>query len=95
MNILTTINLLLELSVQYLRLKIKTSTYDILEKFDARLDNLDQQREKLRKSTNSEDQKRADKILDEILEEQKKKQFFLADQKLTVDGANKNDTLKP
>ena len=95
MNFLTTINLLLELAVQYLRLKIKTSTYDILEKFDARLDKLDQQREKLRKSTNSEDQKRADKILDEILEEQKKKQLFLADQKLTVDGANKNDTLKP
>lgn len=94
MNILTTLNLLLELAVQYLRLKIKTSTYDILEKFDARLDKLDQQREKLRKSTNSEDQKRADKILDEILEEQKKKQLFLADQKLTLDGANKNDIVK-
>lgn len=95
MSILTTLNLLLELSVQYLRLKIKTSTYDILEKFDARLDKLDQQREKLRKSTNSEDQKRADKILDEILEEQKKKKLFLADQKLTLDGANKSDTVKP
>lgn len=85
MNILSTFNLLLELSVQYLRLKIKTSTYDILEKFDERLDKLDQQREKLRKSTNSVDQERADKILDEIMEEQKKKQLFLADQKLTVD----------
>lgn len=95
MNILTTVNLLLELGVQLLRLKIKTSTYDILEKFDARLDKLDQQREKLRKSTNSADQQRADKILDEILEEQKKKQLFLADQKLTLDGANKSDTLKP
>jgi hypothetical protein len=87
MNILTTLNLLLELAVQYLRLKIKTSTYDILEKFDERLDKLDQQREKLRKSTNSVDQERADKILDEIMEEQKKKKLFLADQKLTIDGS--------
>lgn len=94
MNILTTINLLLELSVQLLRLKIKTSTYDILERFDSRLDELDQQREKLRKSTNSADQERADKMLDEILEEKKKMKLFLADQKLTLDGANKSDTLK-
>ena len=50
MNILTTINLLLELGVQLLRLKIKTSTFDILEKFDSRLDKLDQQREKLRRA---------------------------------------------
>lgn len=93
MNILTTINLLLELSVQYLRLKIKTSTYDILERFDSRLDELDQQREKLRKSTNTADQQRADKILDEILEEQKKKKLFLEDQKI-VDGPNKSDTVR-
>lgn len=88
MNILTTLNLLLELGVQYLRLKIKTSTYDILDKFDARLDKLDQQREKLRAAKNSVDQERADQILNEILEEQKKKKLFLEDQKL-VDGQTK------
>ncbi len=94
MNIITTFNLLLELGVQYLRLKIKTSTFDILDKFDARIDKLDKEREKLRAAKNSVDQDRADKILDEIMEEQKKKKLFLADQKLTLDGANKSDTLK-
>lgn len=86
MNILTTFNLLLELGVQYLRLKIKTSTFDILDKFDARIDKLDKEREGLRKSTNSADQDRADKMLDEILEEKKKMKLFLVDQKLTIDG---------
>lgn len=93
MNILTTLNLLLELAVQYLRLKIKTSTYDILEKFDSRLDKLDQQREKLRAAKNSVDQERADQILNEILEEQKKKKLFLEDQKL-IDGSKESGTLK-
>lgn len=86
MNILTTFNLLLELGVQYLRLKIKTSTFDILDKFDDRIDKLDKEREGLRKSTNSADQDRADKMLDEILEEKKKMKLFLVDQKLTIDG---------
>jgi len=89
MILLTTINLLLQLAVQFLRLKIKTSTYDILEKFDERLDKLDQQREKLRKSTNTADQQRADKIMDEILEEQKKKKLFLEDQKV-IDGSKES-----
>lgn len=87
MNIITTFNLLLELGVQYLRLKIKTSTFDILDKFDARIDKLDKERERLRASKNSIDQDRADKMLDEIMEEQKKKKLFLADQKLTLDGS--------
>ena len=89
MNIITTFNLLLELAIQYLRLKIKTSTFDILDKFDARIDKLDKERERLRKSTNSVDQDRADKMLDEILEEKKKFSIW----KKEIDGANKNDTL--
>ena len=95
MNFITTFNLLLELAVQYLRLKIKTSTFDILDKFDARIDKLSKEQEKLRAAKNSVDQDRADKMLDEILEEKKKMKLFLADQKLTLDGANKNDTLNP
>lgn len=95
MNIITTFNLLLELAVQYLRLKIKTSTFDILDKFDARIDKLSKEQEKLRAAKNSVDQDRADKMLDEILEEKKKMKLFLADQKLTLDGANKTDTVKP
>ena len=82
MNILMTLNLLLELAVQYLRLKIKTSTYDILEKFDARMDKLDKIREKLRAQNNSSAQKDADEILNEIIEEKKKLALFLKDQKL-------------
>lgn len=91
MNIITTFNLFLELGVQYLRLKIKTSTFDILDKFDARIDKLDGQREKLRKSTNSADQERADKMLDEILEEKKKLSLFCEEQKLgkQLDGKTK------
>lgn len=77
-----TLNLLLELAVQYLRLKIKTSTYDILEKFDARMDKLDKIREKLRAQNNSSAQKDADEILNEIIEEKKKLTLFLKDQKL-------------
>lgn len=94
MNIITTFNLLLELAIQYLRLKIKTSTFDILDKFDSRLDKMTKEQERLRKSPNSLEQDLAEKLFDEIMEEQKKKKLFLADQKLTIDGANKNDTLK-
>lgn len=89
MSIITTINLLLELGVQYLRLKIKTSTYDILEKFDARLDKLDQKRQKLRAQNNSAAQKEADEVLAEIIEEKKKLKLFLEEQKLVDKEENK------
>lgn len=72
MTTLTTLNLLLELGTQYLRLKIKTSTFDILEKFDARMDKLDQKRQKLRAQNSSAAQKEADEVLAEIVEEKKK-----------------------
>lgn len=89
MTLLTTLNLLLELAVQYLRLKIKTSTYDIIEKFDARLDKLDQKRQKLRAANNSAAQKEADEVLAEIIEEKKKLKIFLEEQKLVDKGEKK------
>lgn len=91
MNLLSTINLLLQLAVQYLTLRIKTSTLDILDKFDARIDKLDAQREKFRKSTNMLDQERADKIMNEILEEKKKLSIW----KQELDGQTKVDIVKP
>lgn len=94
MNILTTLNLLLELGVSYLKLKIKTSTFDILDKFDSRIDKMAKEQEKLRKSPNSLDQDAAEKLFDEIMEEKTKLRLFLADQKLTLDGSTKSDTLK-
>lgn len=90
MTLLGTFNLLLELGIQYLRLKIKTSTFDILDKFDARIDKLDAQREKFRKSTNTLDQERADKMMNEILEEKKKLSIW----KQELDGQTKVDTVK-
>lgn len=85
MTLLSTVNLLLQLAVQYLTLRIKTSTLDILDKFDARIDKLDAQREKFRKSTNTLDQERADKIMNEILEEKKKLSIW----KQELDGQTK------
>ncbi len=89
---MNTINLLLQLAIQYLRMRCenlalqnKTYFFDILDKFDSRLDKMAKEQEKLRKSPNSLDQDLAEKLFDEIMEEQKKKRLFLADQKLTID----------
>ncbi len=73
---LTTLNLLLELCVQYLKLRIKNTTLDTLDKFDARIDKLDERRRKLRGENNSATQKEADLILDEIVEEKKKFKIY-------------------
>jgi len=73
---LTTLNLLLELCVQYLKLRIKNTVLDTLDKFDARIDKLDERRRKLRAENNSAAQKEADLILDEIVEEKKKKKIW-------------------
>lgn len=76
MNILTTLNLLLELGVQYLKLRIKNTTLDTLDKFDARIDKLDERRRKLRIENNSAAQEEASRLLDEIVEEKKKYKIF-------------------
>lgn len=76
MSIFTTLNLFLEFAIQYLKLKIKNVTLDTLDKFDARIDKLDERRKKLRAENNSESQKRADEFMNEILEEKKKFQLW-------------------
>jgi hypothetical protein len=76
MNPFATINLLLELGVQYLKLKIKNTVLDTLDKFDARIDKLDERRRKLRAENNSVSHEEATRLLDEIVEEKKKKKIW-------------------
>ena len=79
MKLLDTIPLLLELLLQYFKLKNKLAVFDVVEKFDSRLDSLDRQREELRKIPNAEAQNKASRITDEIVEEQTKLRLFLED----------------
>jgi hypothetical protein len=55
------------------------ATYEVIERFDARLDSLDKKRESLRKIPTSEAQKEASKITDEIVEEKVKFKLFWED----------------
>jgi len=76
MKLLDSIPLLLELVVQYLKLRNRLAVYDVIEKFDSRIDSLDRKREALRKITNIEAQNQASRITDEIVEEQVKFKLF-------------------
>ena len=62
---------------EYFKLKNKRLFFDTISNIDAKLDSLDEKREKLRSITTTESQARAEKIMGEILEEQKKKKLFL------------------
>jgi len=77
MNPFVTINLLLELGVQYLKLRIKNTVLDTLDKFDSRIDKLDERRRKLRAENNSAAQEEAGRLLDEIVEEKKKFKIYM------------------
>lgn len=70
----------LEAVIQYLRLKNQTVYFDLLEKFDSRLDKLDKMRQSARSKASTESQAQADEILSEIVEEKRKlaeiKKFF-------------------
>lgn len=55
------------------------ATYEVIERFDARLDSLDKKRESLRKVPTPEAQKEASKITDEIIEEKVKFKLFWED----------------
>jgi hypothetical protein len=95
---MTTLNLLIQLAIQYLRMRCenlalqnKTYFFDILDKFDARIDKLDAQREKLRKSPSPADQDQAEKLFNEILEEKKKMSLWQKE----LASAKKDDTVKP
>ena len=81
MNILQTVQLLLQLGVEYLKLRNKCFFFDILEKFDARIDKLTLQRDAIRNIATPSAQNKAEKINQEIIEEQQKMYLFLQDRK--------------
>jgi hypothetical protein len=78
-KILDAIPLLLQLGVEYLKLRNKSFLFDILEKFDSRIDKLSSERDKVRNIPNSQAQKKADNLNEEIIEEQQKMHSFLTD----------------
>lgn len=79
MKLLDAIPLLLELFVQHLKLRNKLAVYNVIEKFDSKIDALDRKREALRKIPNAEAQSQASRITDEIVEEQAKFKAFWED----------------
>lgn len=79
MKLLDSIPLLLELLVQYFKLKNKLAVYDVVERFDSRIDALDKKREALRQIPNASAQDQASRIMDEIVEEKQKFKIFLED----------------
>ncbi len=72
MTIFAILQAFLEAATEYLRLKNKTVYFDLLEKFDSRLDKLDEQRQVLRSKADSVSQSSAEEIVSEIIEEKKK-----------------------
>ena len=72
MTIFAIIQSFLEAATEYLRLKNKTVYFDLLEKFDSRLDKLDSKRQILRSKADSNSQSAAEEIVSEIVEEKKK-----------------------
>ncbi len=81
MKILDTIPLLLQLGVEYLKLRNKSFLFDILEKFDARIDKLSARRDVVRNIPTPESQRKAEQLDEEIIEEQQKMHIFLQDLK--------------
>lgn len=69
---LSLIKTALEAVIQYLRLKNQTVYFDLLEKFDSRLDKLDKTRQTARTKATTESQNQAEEILSEIIEEKRK-----------------------
>ncbi len=69
---LSLIKTALEAVIEYLRLKNQTVYFDLLEKFDSRLDKLDKQRQAARSKETTESQNQAEEILSEIIEEKRK-----------------------
>jgi len=83
MVILNALLALIQLGIQYLKLKNQTVFFDLCDTFQKQLDNLTNKRDVLRKQTNSDAQQQADDITDQILEIQKRKKLFLAEWKVT------------
>jgi hypothetical protein len=78
-KLLDAIPLLLQLGVEYLKLRNKSFLFDIMEKFDNRIDKLTEQRNKVRQIPTPEGQKKAKEFDEEIIEEQQKMHIFLQD----------------
>lgn len=80
MTIFAALQALFQAATEYLRLKNQTVYFDLLEKFDSRLDKLDKERQVARSKATTESQSRAEEIISEIVEEKKKlaeiKKFF-------------------
>ena len=80
MTIFAALQALFQAATEFLRLKNKTVYFDLLEKFDLRLDKLEEQRQVARSKATTESQSRAEEIVSEIVEEKKKlaeiKKFF-------------------
>jgi hypothetical protein len=80
MTIFAALQALFQAATEYFRLKNQTVYFDLLEKFDSRLDKLEEQRQLLRGKADSVNQSKADDIMSEIVEEKKKlaetKKFF-------------------
>jgi hypothetical protein len=77
MPLLATVKLLLELGVQFLKLKNKSYFYDILEKHSSRVNKLNEKREELRSIAKTDEQAQAKRLMDEIIEEKEKLNLFL------------------
>lgn len=81
MTFLSILTSFLQAATAFFNLKAKTAYYEILEKFDSRLDKLDNRRKTLRQQATQEAQAAAEDVLQEIIEEKKKlaeikKEFF-------------------
>jgi hypothetical protein len=72
MTFFAIIQAFLEAATQYFRLKNQTVYFDLLEKFDSRLDKLDKMRQILRSKPDSDSQMAADSVVSEITEEKRK-----------------------
>jgi hypothetical protein len=72
MTVFAALQALFQAATEYFRLKNQTVYFDLLEKFDSRLDKLEEQRQIARSKSTTESQSRAEDIVSEIVEEKRK-----------------------
>lgn len=75
-SIIGIINLLLQLLVKYLTLRVESYRQDFVEKIDAKINTMNEKREKLRPKPDQQSQDEASKLMDAILDEKKKLKWF-------------------
>jgi len=81
MGIIEMISALLQLLIQFYKLKNQSLFFDIINSFETTLHKLSEKRESLRKNADSKSQQEADDVMNEVIETQKKKKLFLDDWK--------------